>query len=238
MAKAEFYIYVHRKADTGEVFYVGKGKGGRAFAKIGRNNFWHNVVKAHGFTAEIVEYFESESRAFRYERALIAHLRASGVRLCNATDGGEGPSGAKRSVETRQKMSKAMTGLKHGPFSDETRARMSASAIGRKMSQEAIEKTAAAHRGRKRPPETLVKMSASLKGKGLGRKWTEETRERFSAARKGKPLSEQARKNISAGHATRTQYASMSEDHKKKIMAGQAAYWERKRKEKQQSEMK
>lgn len=237
MAEAEFYTYIHHKADTGEIFYVGKGKGNRAFTSVGRNNFWHNVVNNHGFVVEIVDYFESEKIAFIHERALIAHFRSLGVRLCNATDGGEGPSGAKRSDDTRRKMSESMTGLKHRQFSKETREKMSISATGRKMSPEAIEKTATAHRGMRRSKETLEKMSAALKGKNLGVKKSPEAIAKAVAARKGKPLSEQAKKNISDGHAKRTKYCVMTEEHKAKILAGQAAYWEKKRREKNQIEI-
>jgi len=48
------YIYLHRRNDTGEVFYVGKGTGKRATETHSRNSHWHNVVNKAGFTAEII----------------------------------------------------------------------------------------------------------------------------------------------------------------------------------------
>ena len=46
MAEAKFYTYVHRTADTGSVFYVGKGKGQRAYTKFNRTKFWTHVASS------------------------------------------------------------------------------------------------------------------------------------------------------------------------------------------------
>ena len=40
-----YYIYQHLKADTNEIFYVGKGKCNRMNGLQGRNNYWKNTVK-------------------------------------------------------------------------------------------------------------------------------------------------------------------------------------------------
>jgi len=53
-----FYVYQHRRNDTDEVFYVGKGSGkrincGKKGGTKSRSQFWQNVVKkAGGFKAE------------------------------------------------------------------------------------------------------------------------------------------------------------------------------------------
>ena len=49
-----FYVYVHRTADTGRIFYVGKGTKNRAWTKGSRNLHWRNIVNKHGYTVEIV----------------------------------------------------------------------------------------------------------------------------------------------------------------------------------------
>lgn len=233
MPNWKFYTYVHRRADTGEVFYVGKGQGKRFAATHDRSTFWKRIVAKYGLVIEIVAYFFDEKAAFAHEREMIAEYRASGLRIVNMTNGGEGPSGMKMSDEAKSLISAANKGRKREPFSDATKAKMSAGHIGLKQSPDAIAKTAAFHTGRKRKPETLDKMSKALKGKGLGRVVSQETRDKCSAARKGKPLSDEGRKGISAGHANRTKYCVMSDDHKQKILAGQAAYWARRRAEKQ-----
>ena len=233
MAKAKFYTYVHRKASTGDVFYVGKGSGKRFAATHDRSSYWRSIVAKHGITIEVVAYFFDEAAAFDHERLLIAEYRSGGIKLCNLTDGGEGASGKVMSEEAKRLISLANKGRKREPFSESTRAKMSQAHKGKKQSAEAIAKTAAAHTGMKRGPETIARMSQALKGKGLGRSVSDETRAKISALKKGKPLSEKGRNGISAGHANRTKYCVMSDDHKQKILAGQAAYWIKRRAEKQ-----
>lgn len=104
----KFYIYAHYRNDTGEVFYVGKGEGNRHKSKQGRNPYWENIVKAHGYKAEILEYFATEDEAFQAEQALIAELGRKDLGkglLVNMSDGGEGASGAVRTPEQRKKYS-------------------------------------------------------------------------------------------------------------------------------------
>jgi hypothetical protein len=89
-------VYLHRKKTTGEVFYVGKGRGNRAWSVHGRNTVWKNVVKKHDYVVEIVMGDLQEWYAFELEKDLIAlHGRRDEGRgtLVNLTDGGEGPSG-------------------------------------------------------------------------------------------------------------------------------------------------
>jgi len=101
---SDFYVYVHRKATTGEVFYVGKGKGRRAYITSARSDWWHRTVKKHGHVVEIVAYGLQEWYAFELEVELIALYgrrdRGDGV-LLNVTDGGEGASGSYHSVDAR-----------------------------------------------------------------------------------------------------------------------------------------
>lgn len=106
----KFYIYAHYRNDTGEVFYIGKGEGNRHKSKQGRNPYWHNIVKAHGYTIEIIEHYESEGEAFQAELDLIAELGRKDLGkglLVNMSDGGEGPSGAVRTPEQRQRYSES-----------------------------------------------------------------------------------------------------------------------------------
>ena len=69
---SRFYVYRHIRADTGEVFYVGKGcfrknrkeTFERANADHSRNKFWAAIVKrAGGFESEIVMMLDTDMKA-------------------------------------------------------------------------------------------------------------------------------------------------------------------------------
>ena len=102
---ADFYVYIHTRNDTGEVFYVGKGIGDRFKLKTSRNPHWHNIVKKHGYKIQILEHFDTEIDAHCMERYLIASYRSLEVKLCNLTDGGEGTVGFIHSDESKSQMS-------------------------------------------------------------------------------------------------------------------------------------
>jgi len=48
----KYYIYAHFNS-AGELFYIGKGSGNRAYVKYGRNKCWYAHAK-HGFSVEIL----------------------------------------------------------------------------------------------------------------------------------------------------------------------------------------
>ena len=82
------YIYLHRRNDTGKVFYVGKGMNRRAWSKKQRNPHWHNVVNKAGFTVEIIAKGLTEEEAYWAEPLLI---EAHGLEnLTNMRAGGTG----------------------------------------------------------------------------------------------------------------------------------------------------
>lgn len=117
--RADYYVYVHRRADSGTIFYVGKGSGDRAWddRKSDHNQFWNRIVAKYGRTVEIVMDLMTEQQAHHFERELIAHYGRE--HLCNMTDGGEGVSG--------------------NAWSETRRANASAQRRGRKYSEEAKE---------------------------------------------------------------------------------------------------
>lgn len=163
----EFYVYLHRKATTGEVFYVGKGKGKRAWSHNGRTDFWKRIVSKHGLVVEIHLNGIQEWYAFELESQLIAlHGRLDQHNGClvNMCDGGEGPSGIIQSEATRKKISDARKGMS---FSSGHRQKLSERKKGRRLTD-----------------ETKAKMSASRKGKPHHEKWrtnlASSIKERFS----------------------------------------------------------
>lgn len=99
---------------TGQVFYVGKGSGMRAFGSGTRSPYWRNVVNKYGYKAHVIMRFDNEDCAFSLERALIRFYGRQN--LCNLTDGGEGVSGVKRSKQFSEKVRKRMKD--NNPFTD------------------------------------------------------------------------------------------------------------------------
>ena len=105
----DFYVYIHRKATTGEIFYVGKGTGRRAWTSKSRNVYWHRVVKKHGLVVEIVLDGLQEWAALELEIDCIAlHGRKSTGygSLINLTDGGENPPHTPESIAAAVKTRK------------------------------------------------------------------------------------------------------------------------------------
>jgi hypothetical protein len=103
------YVYIHRREDTSDVFYVGKGTVRkrkksidyeRAYCRYRRNDWWHNVVNKHGLKIEIVASFESDIDSQSFEKDLISFYGRDN--LVNLTDGGDGSAGRIDSIETKR----------------------------------------------------------------------------------------------------------------------------------------
>ena len=113
----EFYVYLYRRNDTNDVFYIGKGKAYRAEMINGHNDHCKKIANKHGFH---IEYYASnlpECRALQIEQELIDRfvndygysIEIFGLRdrdnphnLCNHTMGGEGFSGGKWDDEHKE----------------------------------------------------------------------------------------------------------------------------------------
>ena len=99
----EFYVYLHRRNDTNEVFYVGKGKNRRAWSKGSRNKHWKHITEKHGYIVEMVFEKLTEKEAFDKEIEIISEYGLDN--LVNLTIGGNTSSGYRHLDETRQKQS-------------------------------------------------------------------------------------------------------------------------------------
>lgn len=241
MAEAKFYTYIHRRGDTGEVFYVGKGSGKRAWQAYSRSAWWKNITRLHGYTAEIVARWTLEQDALNHERELISEYRVAGVQLVNGTDGGEGVSGHKHDAATREKIAAAGRGhnRKHSP---ETKARLSEIGMGRKATPEARANMSDSRRGRKLSEAHKKSMSEALKGKPTsplteerkqkisaslrGRKrlpFSDEHKAKIAEAGRGKSPSEETRRKLSEARKGRV----MSVEQREKLSETTRKYWER-----------
>ena len=108
-----YYTYAHYNLN-GDLFYIGKGKGNRAFSHGDRSREWKDYVyKTDGITIKIVERWNTEEEAYKHEMALIEYHKSLGTHLVNATLGGKGPNGYKQSEETKQKIRLKVLNYKH-----------------------------------------------------------------------------------------------------------------------------
>jgi hypothetical protein len=99
------YTYIHRRESDNAIFYVGKGKGRRAWETKGRSEHWRRVKAKHGHKVEIVAPWPTDAEACEHEVFLIACFKDMGEPLVNQTNGGEGMSGFSPTTETRKKLS-------------------------------------------------------------------------------------------------------------------------------------
>ena len=134
-----FYIYAYLRKGNLTPYYIGKGKGRRAWQKK------HScIVPSDKSRIVIMEDNLTELGAFALERFYIRWYGrkdlGTGI-LHNKTDGGEGPAGCLHTEETKEKLSLIHRGKK---FSDKTKKRMSDNHSkywkGREVPQEMREK--------------------------------------------------------------------------------------------------
>ncbi len=155
-----FYVYVHKKATDGSIFYVGKGIGKRSHDFKRRNEHWKRIANKHGVIVEIIYANLTENEAFSLEVKTISEIGIAS--LTNQTKGGEGLSGLIFTDEHRRKIGIANKGKKRSP---ESIARMLNARIGRKLSEEHKRKLSQSHKGKPKTQEHINKVAQARIGK-------------------------------------------------------------------------
>jgi len=141
-----YYVYIHIRPDTGDVFYVGKGRNRRdkrhyerAYARCNRNKYWNNIVNKNQGVYEvcIIADFSDHEACISKEIELISFYGRKDLNLgslVNMTDGGEGHLGIKTSDDLRRKRSNNASGPLHPNYgkslSEETLKRKSEAISG------------------------------------------------------------------------------------------------------------
>lgn len=160
-----FYVYIHRKKDTGDVFYVGKGNRRRATRLDSRSPHWLSIVAKHGFTVEFIKTGLPEACALTIERLAIAGYGRD--RLCNKTDGGGGSWGYTHDPVTIAKMAERRKGIKAviAPEIEQARReKLRLARLGKPTSQAHREACRRAQLGKKQTLESRAKKAAAVTG--------------------------------------------------------------------------
>lgn len=157
----------------------------RAMRKYGMQNF---LIEQIGSAFDFEELKKVEQQLIKENETYAAYGKGY-----NETFGGDGVIGVRFTNEQKARMSASRKGR---VASEETRATLSAIRTGKSLSQETKEKISAALSGRKRPPEVGAKISAIQSGK----KQSPQSNIKRSMALKGKPRSEETKRKISESH--------------------------------------
>ena len=185
-----YYVYQYVRDDQ-TPYYIGKGKDDRAWVSHRRSN-GAEIKPKDNSRIQIIKENLTEQEAWDLETELIQkyELKENGGILVNMTYGGEG---GEQSQELRERRSKALTGLKRPPRTEEHRKNLSESCKGvpkprTKEHQDAWTASSAANwannterkkqvsamgkanKGRKHTPEALEKKRVAMKAYWAQRK--------------------------------------------------------------------
>lgn len=131
-----FYVYVHKRATDGSVFYIGKGKGARDKSRSGRSKHWRNIVQKNGYSIERIFQNLTEDEAYLLEIKAISEYRGKDERICNVANGGNG-------------------GLSGTVLTDDHKEKLRNAKLGKQQMKDHAIKSAKAKIGKKQPIEAV-----------------------------------------------------------------------------------
>jgi hypothetical protein len=175
-----YYVYAYLRASDLTPYYIGKGKGRRAFA----DHCHVNLPSCHSRIV-FLESNLSEIGALALERRMIRWYgrkdNGTGI-LLNMTDGGDGTSGYSHTTEARQKIKEFQIGKTR---STSTRKKIAQSKVGRIVTTDTRNKLRDLRLGKPghQHTEQSKKLMSDIK---LGHEVSKETRDKISEKNKGK----------------------------------------------------
>lgn len=159
---------------------------------IGKNYFSSSTVKEfildqklnpQNYRYKVVARFDNKNaaatREVKLHKKFNVRMNPNFYNRTNASSNGHNWYGIDHSIETRLKISKAQKGVKRGPRSEETKA-----------------KIAKANTGRIRSAESKQKQSISKRGKP-GHTHTEETKRKLAEIQRTKRYSDESKRKMS-----------------------------------------
>lgn len=205
-------VYRHIRVDKNEPFYIGIGKTEkRAYEKIKRNQFWHNVIAKTDYEVEILFDDLSWKEAGEKEKEFIKLYgkrdNNSGI-LVNISDGGDGSLGFRHTKEAKKKIGEESRNRKRTPRSAETKEKLRLANLGKVGNR----------LGSKVSEETKLKLRLANLGK--------------VGPNKGKPMTEEAKQKMIAsklGKESKLKGTTRSEEIKNKVSEGLKRYFANKR---------
>lgn len=85
----DYKVYVHRRLDNDEIFYVGHGYHARAWAFTrGRSQAWQQIYNQSGCRVEIIARYSNKSDAAIHEMLYIAACKEQNIPIVNYRSGG------------------------------------------------------------------------------------------------------------------------------------------------------
>lgn len=151
------------------------------------DNDWQHIVVSDGLTKDEAEQLEIELITLYKTNCCKYFNPTFGY---NCTDGGEGGRGREWTDESRQKLSRSLTGH---PTSDETKEKISKANTGKRHSEESRRKNSEAHKGKNAGEDHYL----------WGKHHSEDVRQKISETKTGSKHSMETRVKMSETHKER-----------------------------------
>jgi len=200
MANKIYYVYEWFIKESGEVFYVGKGKDNRFKSMKDRNETFKDIIRKNDCDVRIVSGNLEEDEAYACELHRTLELKSIKQAKANYVYG----KNKMMSDDVKLKISNTLKGrvgcTKGMELTQEHKDKLSKAHTGKTLSETHRRNISKSLKGKRRSEEVKKKLSQSKKGKlnpMYGKKQSQETIQKRVKSLIGHTLSEEARNKIS-----------------------------------------